>query len=473
MQRWVWTGLSFCLVVAAEWSCGVARAAPSDGGIVLPFDGGASGLEGGALPPPVPCSVTTSFLGDARCILPPARGFQLHFGPTDYQNPNGVVPYVVDSGSEEVRCVFMKTPNDAPVDASAFQFRARDGVAHDAVWLLPASRPDAGPVPCGNALDGAVRVWLPSSQSEQDLNLENGAPENRGLAWRIPPHAQIAFQAHDANTTLQPLLQEAWLNVIETGSATGHVDAIDFRGDGPAVPPLATVVSSFSAPAPATVRVVSLAGMMSGRVLRLSAYVLRRSGSKDLIYEAHDWRDTPSLQFDGVTTNPGPTAGTYMAGGASGIVQLAPGDSLTWECEIQNGGIVPASYDPTQVFAGVQCDLVGIYAASTAVAWKYSGQSSAGDAGIGTTGAGGTSGSGTGGTSGAASLDASVDAAGTPVTAVVSDAGSDAATGAPSPAKGCSCRVVPGAPTPTLWLLSASLTLAFAGARRRAGKSRR
>src|ERR1041385_8554677 len=212
-----------------------ARAQGDAGGDAT--DGAPPGTESGA----PSCNLSTGYEGDEQCILPPVNGFQLHYGPATYDQ--AAAPYVIPPGTENVACVFSKTPNTAVVFANEFLFSARPGLYDASFWRLPAARPDSTePEPCG-ALDAA--------------------PENGGLAWSIEPHTQIAMKLHAIDVRAQPILTEAWLNVIATDASavTKELAPLDLRGVDGDVPPAIQLVDSFSCPAPGEIRVIELTAL--------------------------------------------------------------------------------------------------------------------------------------------------------------------------------------------------------------------
>jgi hypothetical protein len=101
---------------------------------------------------------------------------------------------------------------------------------------------------------------------------------------------------------------------------------------------------------------------MSAAVRRLSAWVVRASGERELIYETYDWGDPPALRYDSITANPPPDPNTATSGGLSGILLLDPSDTLEWECEIDNSTDQVLPFGITGVYEGVTCDLTGFHA---------------------------------------------------------------------------------------------------------------
>jgi hypothetical protein len=432
-------------------------------------------------PDPLPCSAPQSgFTGDDQCILPPASpGFQLHFGPTSYDDPDVLAPFMVLPGDEQDHCVFLHTPNTAPVDATAIHFRARSGFYNGSVSFLAKDRADStAPEACGT--DVAL-PWLAFSHALEDSTLGGDAPENRNLAWHVPAHAPVAFRVHSLNVTDTPQLQEAWLNVVP--AAAGSVDpvaALELRGFGDSVPPRAALRTHFHCTAPAAIRVIELTAALSASVNELSASVVRAAGEKTIVYTTYDWNEPTALRYDSVTKNPEPNSVTKTAGGASGILDLAAGDSLDWECAITNQTDVTLRYLTGSPFTGITCDLHGVYAPAGATPWVCTSSVPAADGGMGPivppTGAGGA-GTGANATGGASGTNAMGGATGTN-TDLNTDAGRNpdtSARGVPKTEGGCGCRVSGGvddAPRGGLAFVGAGLSLAVLG-RRRVRRARR
>ncbi|HEX4474677.1 MAG TPA: hypothetical protein VH142_06345, partial [Polyangiaceae bacterium] len=75
---------------------------------------------------------STPYPGNAACIAAPsaAEGFQLHYGPTDPDDPTEVAKYLLQPGQEIVNCYAEKTPNTTDVLSIGYQFHMRPGSHH-------------------------------------------------------------------------------------------------------------------------------------------------------------------------------------------------------------------------------------------------------------------------------------------------------------------------------------------------------
>src|SRR5690242_13845348 len=125
----------------------------------------------------------TGFLGDAVCIEAPsaAEGFQLHYGPTDYDDPDDVSQFVLDPGQETNDCFFQVSPNEKGVYYGGYDLHMRPGSHH----LIGQSR-DAvvsrqGFGKCEATDSNPAGLFAQSQTPVLDLRMDP-AKENAGLA---------------------------------------------------------------------------------------------------------------------------------------------------------------------------------------------------------------------------------------------------------------------------------------------------
>src|SRR5260221_4413132 len=113
--------------------------APTDQGApapMVPTDPAAPAAPGDPKPPSAPkltgCGIDSGFPGDEYCILPPppGLGFQIHTGPSSYDDPDEVAKYVVDAGQETVEFISATAGNDEDVYFYGRQYRMRPGSHH-------------------------------------------------------------------------------------------------------------------------------------------------------------------------------------------------------------------------------------------------------------------------------------------------------------------------------------------------------
>jgi hypothetical protein len=104
-------------------------------------------------------------------------------------------------------------------------------------------------------------------------------------------------------------------------------------------------------------RILSLAAHMHVHATRMSAWKVT-GGQPSLVYETYDWSTPSELRYDSVTTNPVADASTQTPGGSSGTLVLQPGDTLQWECEVNNTSNVTLTFK-NEVYTGEMCIMTG------------------------------------------------------------------------------------------------------------------
>jgi hypothetical protein len=295
-----------------------------------------------------PCDINTGYPGDDMCIKPPPpeMGFQLHYGPKDYNDPEEVKKYLLMPGEEVTDCVFMKTPNDREVFHAEYHGRMRPGSHHLLVYTQPGDMADSeGPSDCEST--GDQRNIVGSQTPTIDIYPgSSGAPEDRGLAQRLPPRQQAMFQLHYINTGTEPILREGWVNLIYTDEkdVKQEADPIFFlAGLGSTAPAGETSIWKGQAVAEDDVRLIGASGHFHANTVRFSAWKVQ-GDTRDLILEDYDWHDPVLLRYNTVTKNPEPNPKTKTAGGWSGLVELKKGDRIEWECEIVNDTTKPLKF---------------------------------------------------------------------------------------------------------------------------------
>jgi hypothetical protein len=155
----------------------------------------------------------------------PAKGFQLHFGPTNYDDTAEVAPYLLQGGDERVTCLYLTTPNDQDIFFSEYHATVRPGTHHMIIWAGQNGPNGAAPPPDGTLTD-ECRDNLPFLVGAQNgIGPDGGridipgpkaviAPENQGLGTIIPAKSRVAFQVHYVNGGDEPLLRESWANFM-------------------------------------------------------------------------------------------------------------------------------------------------------------------------------------------------------------------------------------------------------------------
>jgi hypothetical protein len=349
-------------LVAAAWAagCSSASTAPAVAGVTPGPDGGnpAPGGDGGLVVLPNGCPTGTGYMGDENCLPPPSpdQGFQLHYGPPDYTVANDMQPFLLQPGQETVDCFFQKTPNTEDRFVSGMQFYMRPGSHH---LLVNLTSPHADGFDICGLTDGTTG-GLGASQTPRVDALTDPAPENAGLAIRVPAHAQTVINFHVLDTGLKPLLREAWLNYIymDPSQVRGIRGGIGLTGGlGFSIEPGTHKNYTYACSPERPVRILALAAHMHMHAQRMTAWKVS-GGEATMVYQAFDWAEPPSFHYDSVTTNPVTDAATRKPGAITGQLTLSPGESLQWECEIDNPGPDTLTFR-NEVKTGEMCLLGG------------------------------------------------------------------------------------------------------------------
>jgi hypothetical protein len=362
--------LGFSVALAGATGCGSDAANPL-GPRAPPGDAGTD-TGGGSKPGAMPCDIHTGYEGDEYCILPPdpSIGFQLHYGPKSYDDPEEIKKYLLMPGEETTDCVYMKTPNEVEIFHSEYHGRMRPGSHHLLVYTKSSASPDsAGPEACNLGVDTAMILGAQKPKVDIDRS-ENPAPENDGMAQKLTPRAQAVLQLHYINTTAKPILREAWANVVYRDPSTVQIlaDPIFFiAGLGANIPAGSTRITKGQATASQDVRLVAATGHYHAHTVRFSAFSVIGGERRQLI-EDYDWHDPTMFSFDSLRVNPAWNAADRKAGAWSGILHLSAGDKIEWECEVVNDGNVPLKWD-NAVYTGEMCDMFGTYAPSIGKPW--------------------------------------------------------------------------------------------------------
>jgi hypothetical protein len=314
-----------------------------------------------------PCAnpLDTGYMNDELCLEPPAPdvGFQVHFGPSDYDDPVEMSNFLLQPGAENVVCQFRHTPDFEGVRYSNEQHtRLRSGTHHYIMWS--ASVDDAGlsspPPPDGTYSDDSCQnpfeyLFTTGSQaalSEQggilDIPLPGGEPpENQGLGKLIYPNRSIAMEMHYVNTTGEVLLREGWTNTIyvDKSEVETLIDPLFLIGASINVPPGGSQIVQANGCVPPEVppdskeskyRLLGITGHAHASTTRITAWIDRAAtGQRERVYEVYDWSEPLNAQFSSMHTNP-PMGDGINDGAHTGILTFEPGDTFSWECEMHN-----------------------------------------------------------------------------------------------------------------------------------------
>jgi len=346
----------------------VGTVAPPPTGTVAPPPTGtvAPPPTGTVAPPPDPnvngCNLHTQYPGDEYCILPPApgEGIQLHVGPADYDDPTAVANFVAQPGEENVRC-FATPVSEAGFHYLRQQNRMRSGSHHMLIDLAPAGQ--------GCSQVGRVAA-LPGSQTPaRDFPSDDFGPEDAGIARYVPPTAaEAGFQLHYVNTSDQPVLREAWINLYKMpeSEVTQPLQDIFLVGDLAANIPAhskQTTTLTFKPAITESTRIFNLSAHSHAHDEVFSVYRVR-GGQEELVYQSFDWEEPDELTYNTVNQNPPPDPVAKTDGGYSGMLYFEPGDSFKWTCEVNNTTDAALRF-ANEAFTAEMCLLPGGYISQT------------------------------------------------------------------------------------------------------------
>jgi hypothetical protein len=375
-------------LAGAALAVGACSSAPAPGsGKTSPAPGSASTASF-----TVSCNLKTGYPGDDLCILPPdpSQGFQFHFGPKNYTDPNEVAKYLLQPGEEKTECVFMPGSNTKTAYIQEYHSRLRPGSHHLLNYVQPtmngaAPRTSTGPEACNQGAN--FRMLFGATSAVMDVTRTSPGPENEGLAVQLDANQQVVLQLHVINASSTPILREAWANFAyaDPTSVTELGDPIQFNaGIVSRIQVGETVINKGTATVPASAapdfRLVSAIPHYHAHTTRFAAYKTI-DGKRELLlaqYNTLGHVAEPTLvSFDSTTQNPVADDATHTDGAYSGIVHLAPGDTIDWECTQTNDGIgangqtftTPLQFTE-EVYQGEMCNLFGMYAPTTGGSWS-------------------------------------------------------------------------------------------------------
>jgi hypothetical protein len=328
----------------------------------------------------------SGFAGDCLALQAPepGKGFQLHFGPSNYDDSLEVERFVLQPGDEKVTCLYSTAPNEQDVYFSGYHATVRPGTHHMIIWA-GADGPNSVAPPDGTM--GDCKDNLPFLVGAQNgIDPSGGriqipapgrkvAPENEGLAMVIPARARIAFQVHYVNNGQEPLLQESWANFVyrpkeEVKQVTSPLFWIGGLDMNVAPKSRSVVKAQCTNDSGETRRLVSLVGHMHAHGTRFSAFKVKaNSAERELVYEEFDWSHSTMFPYDSVNENPEPDAERRRAGATSGELLLEPGDRIEWECEVNNTSDKPLKF-ADEAYSAEMCNLFGGSTPGAAGAWN-------------------------------------------------------------------------------------------------------
>ena len=312
--------------VPAPTTGGVGGAVVPTGGVGGGGAGGAGGTggTGGMMEDGLAmdeCGLDTGWPGDEYCINPPdpADGFQIHIGPSNYDNPGSM--YVME-----------------PDDEITEQFSATSGNTSDKMyyWRQYRMRPGSHHLIVSAGGFGGRRLGGSQNAAKDNPHLGQIAPENMGVGMEIGANTPLSIQLHYMNYTDMPIIKEVWVNFWYRDPADVTEPAMEVFSMAPMnVAPGQHVILSGACPITQSGRFLTLYGHVHANNNSFSAWRVR-GATRDLLYKSFDWEHPLVLEYSSLITNMPAVEATKTPGGWSGVADLAPGDEIYFECDITN-----------------------------------------------------------------------------------------------------------------------------------------
>jgi hypothetical protein len=315
-------------------------------------------------PQPEACSQVSGFEGDDLCIPPPdpSEGIQLHVGPTSYDDMDALAPYVIAPGDENVKCYIAKIPQ------SGFYYfnqknRMRPSSHHMLVNLMQDTGQAEGPTDQCEGI--GTPGMIPGSQTpSRDFPDNELGPEDQGLGRYLPEGAIASFQLHYVNTSSEPKLREAWVNLYrkDESEVTQHLQNVFMVGDiAINIPPMTeqTTTLEYTPPLTDSTRIFSFNAHSHAHSLSFTVWRIR-GDQEDMVYQSFNWAEPTMLTYNTVVQNPAPDPVAKKDGGSSGLLMLQPGDKLKWACDVDNT-LDTAIHFNNEAHTAEMCLLAGFY----------------------------------------------------------------------------------------------------------------
>jgi hypothetical protein len=275
------------------------------------------------------CKLNTGYAGDDNCILPPPadQGFQVHYGPTDYDNPEAT--FVLQPGEERTTDIPATSGNDTDVYFYYRQYRLRP-TAHHIILSVAGG---------GSALAGLGRR-VGTANTSQDFPAGGViAPEDQNVGIPLPAHSVINANFHTINTTDAPQIREAWINFWYRDPNEITEPAVEWFKVGDIalnVPPhTSTTLGPYTCNVASDGRMLWLYGHRHANNTRFTVTRVR-GDQRDVIYDASIWEEPLLLEYNSRVKNPAPDIANGVEGGWNGILDLVKGDQVEWACDVTN-----------------------------------------------------------------------------------------------------------------------------------------
>lgn len=319
------------------------------------------------------CNINSGYAGDDACLLPPApeEGFQIHIGPSDYNDPAEVAKFVMKPGNESSECFTINLPNDKPIYYQTAVLSGRPGTHHiiNTLYSTDAKLPTGQFSVCGG--DAADRLGTLPGASKPYMPRAVVAPEYAHVGSVVPVGATLQADMHYFNFTQKDILREFWLNIYyakpeDIKETTKQIAGLGGVGWNQApIPPGTDKVYKYECPIKGNGYILNLLGHYHAHGVRFTASVKRKStGLSEKVFEMYDYLSPAIFQYNSVVKNP--AFSDEFSGAVSGRLPVNDGDVLQWECHIINNSLVPLRY-VNEVQTGEMCNMWGATVGTEAI----------------------------------------------------------------------------------------------------------
>jgi hypothetical protein len=332
--------------------------------------GGAGDGAAGPQPMTVPSArgmcpdLDSGFPGDDACLAPPDpdKGFQIHIGPDDYTDAAQIDVFKMEPGEESSECYRKKLPIDQERLYLVYELSGRPGTHHIINTLRADDVPD-GFGACVSFMPGGNNLGSIGGASKSHMPPMPIAPENENLGIPLQANMQVQHDMHYFNLTEETILREFWMNVYyvdpekveERPSRIGGLGG--FGWNGAPIQPGTHEVYKYECAIPTDGRIIQLLGHTHAHGIRETAHIRRANGDRLKVFEQYDYLEPQIFMYDSLTQNPEFSASA--PGAFTGILPVSAGDTLEWECEINNDSETPLRYI-NEVQTGEMCNIWGM-----------------------------------------------------------------------------------------------------------------
>lgn len=312
--------------------------------------------------------LNSGFPGDEACIAPPpeGEGMQIHIGPSNYDDPEEIAKFTVAPGYDGNECWNFHTPNGEKIYYQTYVLSSRPGTHHIINTMYITEVEDGGFVACrdgGTGMNSDIIANLPGA-SKPYMPRTKVAPENAKLGKPITANAASQADLHYFNFTDDDVLREFWLNVYFVPESEVDEEPLQIRGMGgfgwnanPIPMKPEEQIFAYTCPISASGRILSLLGHYHSHGKRQTAWIKRKNGERQKVFEMYDYTDPRTFVYNTITTNADFSA--TADGAVTGILEVEAGDSLDWECAILNDDQPDGLRYYNNVKLGEMCNIWG------------------------------------------------------------------------------------------------------------------